>query len=333
MSDTRGPFEWMRSAMRRGASRAAAREASGDGDGGSAAAVGSTEAAQLQEIEALILSRGIDPKEAAAIAPLCRTAMRLDFEPCDASQRAVAASWFGGAPDLPRGFDWPRRGNRRFLSFIAQINLAECAGKLDELWPREGMLLFFFDMAEAPRGESLHDFDACCVRYLNGEVVARMRSGEDLAPLRPRPQPAAPSFRITTVPVLSWPDTHDVRRAANDKRMKLEHYNTTLLQEQRHGMPSQLGGHANEKQDGGARTAALLHSGIDRHHIPAGHPAHKRFKAKAWSPDWRLAAQIDSSLPGFSGWKYGGDRLYFWAQEECIRDRTFERVWATIDVD
>jgi hypothetical protein len=38
-------------------------------------------------------------------------------------------------------------------------------------------------------------------------------------------------------------------------------------------------------------------------------------------------------LPELEGWKYGCDRLYFWAHEDCIRDRTFDRVWATMDVD
>lgn len=323
MSDKSGRPRWVRALLERG-QRGAAPQAP--------ETPGATEAVtRRQEIEALILSKGIDPKEASAIAPLCRTAMRLDFEPCDVSQRAVAASWFGGAPDLPRGFDWPRRGNRRFLSFIAQINLAECAGHLEELWPREGMLLFFFDMEEAPIGESLHDFDAFCVRYLNGATVAQMQSGADLAPRRPAPQPAPPSFRISMVPALTWPDCHDVRVAANDKKMKLEIYFNTLLQEQRNGMPSQVGGHANEIQDGGAFSAALMHGGLDRDRIPPGHPARKDLEA--WSRRWRLLAQFDSTLPGLEEWKYGGDRLYFWAHEDCIRDRIFDRVWATMDVD
>ena len=39
----------------------------------------------------------------------------------------VGASKIGGAPDLPKDFEWPS-WNDRPLDFLAQINLAEVAG-------------------------------------------------------------------------------------------------------------------------------------------------------------------------------------------------------------
>ena len=66
----------------------------------------------------------------------------------------VAASKFGGNPDLPAGFEWPcstdNRG-RQHLNFLAQIDLAELAAyDIHKTLPKAGHLSFFYDAEGMP---------------------------------------------------------------------------------------------------------------------------------------------------------------------------------------
>ena len=61
------------------------------------------------------------------------------------------ASYWGGVPHVPEGFDWPAfttpEGERRALSFIASIDCAELpAAASFQLLPETGRLLFFMDL-------------------------------------------------------------------------------------------------------------------------------------------------------------------------------------------
>ncbi len=81
----------------------------------------------------------------------------------------VGASKFGGCPDLPAGFVWPRfKGGEelwdddrvdmeRPLSFMAQFDLAEVSA-LDAagLLPKAGHLAFFYDYESSPWGDLEH---------------------------------------------------------------------------------------------------------------------------------------------------------------------------------
>lgn len=80
----------------------------------------------------------------------------------------VGASKFGGCPDLPVGFVWPRfKGGEpwdddrvdmeRPLSFMAQFDLAEIAA-FDSagLLPKAGHLAFFYDYESSPWGDLEH---------------------------------------------------------------------------------------------------------------------------------------------------------------------------------
>lgn len=57
----------------------------------------------------------------------------------------LGSSKFGGWPDLPPGYEWPRCDGFP-LSFVAQINLADVAQyDVERLLPTTGILMFFFD--------------------------------------------------------------------------------------------------------------------------------------------------------------------------------------------
>ena len=280
---------------------------------------------------------GVPAAEAAAAASLCRGAAALEISPAAPMERPVGASLFGGAPDLPPGFVWPRRKNRRFLSFVAQINLAECAAYMEPIWPRDGLLLLFYDALEAPMGDSLHHFDACAVRYLDAEAVKRMPRERTPRPRRPTPLPVLPSGLMTLRPEVSWPTASEVRDHAEGPRSNSDAYYNLRYNEKDKKVTSQFGGHSVELQTGGALGAALYWSGIEEHRLPSRHPLHNHLESEEWMAyerSWRLVAQFDGLTLRFGNfWKYGGDRLYFWAREDCIRSRSFDQVWFTMDID
>ncbi len=89
---------------------------------------------------------------------------------------AVGASKFGGAPDVPEGFDWPM-WDERPLGFVAQINLDEIAPfDVQNLLPSSGLLSFFYcfdymdDGDQWPDGE-LGQEDSWRVLYFDSNLT------------------------------------------------------------------------------------------------------------------------------------------------------------------
>lgn len=65
---------------------------------------------------------------------------------------AIGASRFGGRPDLPSDFTWPRN-NGKPLAFLSQINFAEIPDGPDRAaLPARGSLVLFYDLYEGPWG-------------------------------------------------------------------------------------------------------------------------------------------------------------------------------------
>jgi len=81
-------------------------------------------------------------------APLRAIAFRRPFPPTEEDR--ASSLFFGGLPQAPSGFAWPRRSDGRALTFIAQIDCARlpAASEVPDraLLPESGALLFFIDM-------------------------------------------------------------------------------------------------------------------------------------------------------------------------------------------
>ena len=103
----------------------------------------------LKHEEATALVRAHAPERLRdALIQALRPAIALSARRMDDAQIPVGASKFGGAPDVPAGFEWPMWDGRP-LGFLAQISLAQIA-PLDtqDLLPRTGLLLFFIGYDE-----------------------------------------------------------------------------------------------------------------------------------------------------------------------------------------
>lgn len=90
----------------------------------------------------------------AKFAQMQKNAIYLTYQPA-AEALAVGQSRYGGQPDVPADFIWPRYTGKDYeglvaerpLSFMAQINLAEAAEfDKDGLLPKKGLLSFFYEL-------------------------------------------------------------------------------------------------------------------------------------------------------------------------------------------
>lgn len=83
-----------------------------------------------------------------ALISLLRPAITLTPTRTDDAQIEVGASKFGGAPDVPADFEWPK-WNELPLGFLAQIDLEEVAPfDVEGLLPKSGLLSFFYFLAD-----------------------------------------------------------------------------------------------------------------------------------------------------------------------------------------
>lgn len=67
--------------------------------------------------------------------------LRLD----GASEGIIGESRWGGAPDVPVGFEWPM-ADQTPMTFLAQINLADLTTDAENPFPQSGWLHFFADL-------------------------------------------------------------------------------------------------------------------------------------------------------------------------------------------
>jgi uncharacterized protein YwqG len=103
-------------------------------------------------------------KRAENILALAGPGLRVKLEPAGARPLGVGKTKFGGLPDLPSTVRWPlHRGHP--LTFIAQVNLAEVARSVD-VWPGDGLLLFFYDAIKQPWGYKPSDRSSSRVLYV-----------------------------------------------------------------------------------------------------------------------------------------------------------------------
>lgn len=120
-----------------------------------------------------------------------RNSVRISFEQFD-MPAPCGASKLGGKPDLPEGFEWKifrADGNTLSLplTFLMQINCAEFSHyDLDGELPSSGMLYFFYDLESMPSGERLRDMGGAQVYYYDG----------DIDKLRPTARPCSPSIPL-----------------------------------------------------------------------------------------------------------------------------------------
>ena len=279
----------------------------------------------------------------ATLASLARNAVRLSI----GTGEGAAVGRFGGAPDVPEGFDWPRfvtdtytdsEVKPRSLTFLAQFDCAALAPlDRDGLLPREGVLSFFYETVSQRWGYGPED--AGC---------ARVYWFPDQTALRPAEFPADleeycrfPALPIQGQAVTEYPGYEefplsflkDALQAAPGRNI------WNLFDEVRDALPGyteqpqpchRLLGWPVIIQNAMPLECELVSRG---YYLGSGWKSipeaeQKESEETAWK-DWLLLFQLDSGVTAENFDLMFGDSgsIYFYIRKEDLAVRRFDRVW------
>lgn len=272
---------------------------------------------------------------------LTKPAIRLKFtgEP----PSTPGASRFGGAPDVPADFNWPRFTTNTYddeevkprpLAFLAQFDCARFAPlDPDGLLPHAGLLSFFYELGSQRWGFDPADRGSARAFWF--------KDGAALSPA-PFPEDLEEDFRLPAIGVAmteetSWPDYEDlaaimkVREPASDffdaymaarRELGLEDSGnrSKLL-----GWPDLIQGNACFDCEMAARGFYL---GGDRDVPPP------QVRQEVWESaveSWQLLFQLDTVERDDFQLMFGDcGRVYFYVRKDDLRAGQFDRVWLVL---
>lgn len=257
-------------------------------------------------------------------------------------------SCFGGVPELPPGVVWPERAGRR-LEFLAQIDLTELQAAATVEWlPREGALLFFYDMEEMPWGFSPDDRDGWEVTLLQAGAVRVASHAPRPAPAKPGllarllgrapavlPAPAAEAFAaahramhfvgITSYPGWGRPAVRALGLTEAECDALSELHDAEFGGAPQH----QIGGLPAPVQNDDMELECQLASAGLNCGDSSAYTSPRRAALEAGAPEWRLLLQFDTDDALQVMWGDCG-MLYFWVREADARAGDFSRVWMVL---
>jgi hypothetical protein len=270
------------------------------------------------ELEARLLAAS--PSAGSALASRLRPAIRLVALPTPDHKIPVGVSKFGGAPDLPRGFEWPtwrnRQGEMRPLGFYAQIALDD----IDRVTQAPlnlgagGLLSFFCDFAF----DGLNGIMGLMPWEQPGSRIARSATSQ-LTRHSSRGE-VWPSAAFIPVPIWTWPQGVEGVEVSDSEFDALDalagDYESLIVAGRRSGQ-HQLGGYASFIQHPVEEEVVQALYVNDDH----GQFVRERWEtAKSKVAEWRVVLQIDSD-DGL-GVMWGDVGMLYWAarQEDIDQD-------------
>lgn len=287
------------------------------------------DAAAIKDVFAeRLVDRGISDFAARAIAASCAPSILLKLSYGWRPWARKGRSRFGGAPDVPRDFVWPRsqydeiRGTRRDgeplqlrqkggspLTFIAQLDLAELAPHRPAgiALPDTGLLSIFYDRREMPNGT-----DPCDA---TGWRLFHFAQTNDLRQQAPPASIAAlPACLITPREWLSLPaDLSSLPKTTNLSDAGF----AAILEE------------AQKLDLDGQQYRMFGHPGTIKQ--PMEPLAEKHGAAHPGGGAWRLLIQFPSDARANVEWCETGT-LFVWLHETDLAARAYENAWVTWQV-
>ncbi len=277
---------------------------------------------------------------AAALAELKRESAEITLH--DASP-AESRSRFGGEPDLPADFVWPRYFGMNYaddveaerpLAFLAQIDLSQV--RLGGgLLPESGLLSFFYELESSPWGFDPKNAGCARVYYFpEGSVLSRRALPEELAE-----ECRLPAFGMSfktedTLPdIETFCDTPQGAAIAErfgdidcddycEARRKLgfeEKEGVTRLL----GWPETIQGAMEYECEAVSR--GIYMGGL------TDTPPEVRADIRRKSGEWTLLFQLASVECGGYELMFGDlGTLYFWIRRQDLAERRFDSVWPVL---
>jgi uncharacterized protein YwqG len=244
---------------------------------------------------------------AASTAPLAVPAVHVVVD------ESPTASHFGGQPGLPRGVDWPKFGREK-LQFLARLSLPElhAASPVDWL-PKEGALLFFYDLEGEPWGDEPADKGSCAVLLVPEPSVLSARR---------RAVGADDDTRIAHTPIKFR--RIEVRPARDRPEVAALKLDEAGLQAYDDLLDAPFNGLPRHQVDGFASPVQADDMALECERVANGSAT-----PEAGAANWRLLLQFDSDGGLDVMWADSGT-LYIWVEEARARAGDFTNAWAVL---
>ena len=278
---------------------------------------------------ALCSEAGLDHR-VADVRRTARASLRLTRAPSAGGE--LGRSRLGGSPDVPPGFVWPTWSGRE-LGFLGQIDLGVVAAvDAGTCLPREGLLLFFYDVAAGPSGLSPAHRGSCRVVLVAARADELEADGRRAPALRGLPVavsgelmlPGAWSFAAEELELSGdemdrWDELRD--RLARAQGVELEETSADRVALHR------LLGYQDEIGREVELDCQLASAGVDAGDVSLYFESRADHEAEART--WRLLLQLsaDDSLGTPEG---GFDRLFVCIREPDLRAANLDGAWALL---
>jgi len=254
-----------------------------------------------------------------------------------AGEASVGRSRFGGGPDVPTDFLWPRRRGEK-LDFILQLDLAEVA-EFDPhgLFPTSGVLSFFFDLTRAPgAADELNAKQIRVFHFLPGQLLRRQ------AP--PHPEVALEEAALVFWPALTLPtegaEFAELIAELDDGYLEWDTREETAYTDlcddvfqqsspHRRRYSNRLGGYAALGHGDMQLEAELASRGVS----PRDYVARRRSARAAWTMRdddvraWTMLLQLDAERDLHLA---GIEALHCWVPDAALDQDSLSRAWATV---
>lgn len=235
-------------------------------------------------------------------------------------------SYFGGSPALPKNLTWPERNGRK-LDFLARLSLTEIQRALPIEWlPREGALLFFYDLQEQPWGFDPKDGNGSAVLWAPDITQPIAQNTPDAGSGTSITPHSNICFRLIKV-LPSADSDHLSALNLNDDEFDLftELLDEPFLNEPKHqvaGVPAPIQSDVMELE------CQLVSNGLYCGNA-TGYKDPRASELKAGAKDWKLLFQIDTDDDLEIMWGDGG-RIYYWIKENEARQGNFSNTWVVL---
>jgi uncharacterized protein YwqG len=272
--------------------------------------------------------------------------VRIQPHRVEAANLPLGASRFGGAPDVPAGFQWPRwlawrleydARVRKFcrtppretmLEFMAQFHIDELPAFARQLLPASGWLCFFSDHynqfgggAEQHGGWRVIHFEAEASQLIRTEEPnSNPLIGSDVCRLHFSTEWTIPSWCPLTSPY----EDHEQALVELLTGLNGASWTPTRGGIQRPPIAHRLLGQPDLIHDDMRADCELAANGVSwtnhREYLAL------RASAKDRAKEWRLLLQLDTD--DNVGWMFGdAGRIYFYIRDEDLRGQAFAQCW------
>ncbi len=256
--------------------------------------------------------------------------VRIDARAADPADIPVGASHFGGLPDVPPGFAWPRFKSIP-LGLLAQVRMQDVPEQARDGLPASGWLLFFYEMQAGTWGFDPKDRDSFRVVYVDSPAADLVRTQPP--PELPEASRALRWSALSFAAGVSLPDPSDsafdalgVNLDADEAEQQYRALADRIAGQGPSDSYHHLLGYPQVIQNDMRIEAQLASHGV---YVggPRGYEGAQAGALEAGKADWVLLLQLDTDESG-PGWMWGDSgTLFFWIRKQDLAARNFGAAW------